>query len=260
MSEHEKKVVEGKRLGRTPTPSEKLARNLKLARYLPVVLPPTPSGTIDVSEGITSWPMYLNDHLGDCACAAPGHMEMIFSKATGQEKDPSDDDILHLYELQGYVPGNPATDQGSNMGQVLSDWRNGRWSASSIYAYAQVDQSNLDHVRLACYLFRGLYIGAGLPLTAEGQSVWDVVPSDPQHNAPYSWGGHAINVVSTDEDGSIEVITWGHRLKMTKAFWDTYVDEVYAVVTHDLKEGSTLQDNGFDVEQLESDMAELGSA
>ena len=49
-------------------------------------------------------------------------------------------------------------------------------------------------------------------------------------------------------------------MSMTFNFWGTYVDEVYAVVTHDLKEGSTLQDNGFNVEQLESDMAELGSA
>lgn len=256
----EQKIVPGQRLGRKPTPLHMLERNLKLANYLPAVLPPTPSGTIEVAEGIVSWPMYLNDHLGDCACAAPAHMEMIFSKATGQEKDPTDADVLALYEMQGYNPADPATDQGSSMGNVLSDWRNGRWSASSIYAYCQVDQTNLDHVRLACYLFRGLYIGVGLPLTAEGQSVWDVVASDPEHNAPYSWGGHAINVVSTDEDGSIEVITWGNRLRMTAAFFATYCDEVYAVVTHDLKEGSTLQDNGLDVEQLESDMAELGSA
>lgn len=260
MSEHEKVVVEGRRLGRVPTPPEKMARNLKLADYLPAVLPPVPPTPIDVSEGITSWPMYLNNQLGDCACAAPAHMEMIFSKATGAEKDPSDQDVLALYELQGYVPGNPATDNGSSMGNVLSNWRNGQWPASSIYAYCQVDQSNADHVKLALWLFRGLYLGVGLPLTAQGQSVWDVVPSDPEHNAPYSWGGHAIDVVAINADGSVEFISWGQRMKMTAAFWNTYVDEVYAVVTKDLKEGSTLQDNGFDVEQLESDMAELGSA
>jgi hypothetical protein len=237
-----------------------LEKNLKLTRYLPTVLPPTPTGTIEVAEKIVSWPMYLNDHLGDCACAAPGHMEMIFSKATGAEKDPSDDDILALYELQGYQPGNAATDQGSSMGNVLSDWRNGKWLASSIYAYTQVDQKNMDHVKLSLFLFRGLYIGAGLPLTAQGQSVWDVIPDSPTHNAPYSWGGHAINVVSINDDSTIDIISWGKRMKMTFNFWGTYVDEVYAVVTHDLKDGSILQETGFNVEQLESDMAELGSA
>lgn len=249
----------GFRLGRTPTPPEMLRRNLKMASYLPTVLPPVPTGTIDVSEGITSWPMYMNDHLGDCACAAPAHMEMIFSRMTGAEKDPTDQDVLALYELQGYQPGNPATDQGSSMGNVLSNWRNGQWAASSIYAYCQVDQRSMDHVRLALWLFRGLYIGAGLPVTAQGQEVWDVVPSAPSQNAPYSWGGHAINVVSINEDSTIDFISWGRRMKMTLNFWDTYVDEVYPVVTKDLKEGSTLQDNGFDVEHLEADMAELSN-
>lgn len=261
---HEAVKIPGQRLGRKPTPPHMLQRNLKLASYLPEVLPEPPSGTIDVAQKITSWPMYLNDHLGDCACAAPGHMEMIFSKATGKEKDPSDEDVLKLYELQGYVPGNAVTDQGSSMGNVLSDWRNGRWvngenPVSAIYAYAQVDQGNIEHLRLALYLFDGLYIGAGLPLTAQGQEVWDVVPDSPTHNSPYSWGGHAINVVAFNEDNTVEFISWGKRMKMTANFWATYVDEVYAVVTQDLKEGSTLQDNGFNVEQLESDLAELGS-
>jgi hypothetical protein len=268
MTLHEAVKFDGQRLGRQPTPPHMLERNLKLADYLPVVLPEPPAGVIDVAQKITTWPMYLNDHLGDCACAAPGHMEMIFSKVTGGEKDPSDEDILALYELQGYVPGNAATDNGSSMGNVLSDWRNGKWMAqdgktpvSSIYAYCQVDQTNFEHLRLALFLFDGLYIGAGLPLTAQGQSLWDVVPDSPTHNAPYSWGGHAINVVSIDPDKSlVDIITWGKRMSMTFNFWANYVDEVYAVVTKDLKEGSTLQDNGFNVEQLESDMAELGSA
>jgi hypothetical protein len=258
MSEHEKEVVPGKRLGRLPTPPQMLAKNLKLASYLPTVLPPVPALPIDASEGITNWPMYLNDHLGDCACAAPAHMEEIFSKATGLFKAPTDNDVLVLYEMQGYDPSNPATDQGSSMGNVLVDWRT-KWLASSIYAYAQCDTANEDHLKLAVWLFRGLYIGIALPLTAQGQSVWDVVKDDPQRNQPGSWGGHAVNVVSINDDDSRDVITWGGRLKMTKAFWDEYVDECYAVVTQDLKAGSVLADNGFDVQQLEADMAEIGS-
>src|SRR4029077_11791392 len=102
---------------------------------------------------------------------------------------PTGSDVLALYQLQGYVPGDPATDQGSSMGNVLSCWRT-QWSASSIYAYCQVDQTNEDHVKLALWLFRGLYIGIALPLPARGQTIWDVVPDVPGRNEPGSWGGH----------------------------------------------------------------------
>jgi len=249
----------GRRLGRLPTPPAMLKKNLKLARYLPEILPVIPALPIDVTDKVVDWPMYLNDTLGDCACAAPAHMEEIFSADTGSFRIMQDKDVLALYEMQGYKPGDPSTDQGSSMGNVLKDWRSG-WSASGIYAYCQVDQTNMDHVKLALWIFRGLYIGIALPLTAQGQSTWDVVPDVPGRNEPGSWGGHAVCVVAMNADGTLDVITWGKRMKMTQAFWTEYVDEVYAVVTSDLKAGSTLQSNGFNVEQLESDMAEIASA
>lgn len=255
----ESEPIPGKRLGRLPTPPAMLKKNLKLIKFLPEILPAVPALPLDVTDRVVDWPMYLNDRLGDCACAAPAHMEEIFSADTGSFRIMKDSDVLALYEMQGYKPGDPSTDQGSSMGNVLINWRTG-WSASGIYAYCQVDEKNEDHVKLALWLFRGLYIGIAMPLTAQGQTVWDVIPDMPGRNAPGSWGGHAVCVVAINADSSRDVITWGKRMRMTKAFWDAYVDEVYAVVTQDLKAGSTLQSNGFDVDQLEADMAELGSA
>jgi hypothetical protein len=252
-------IVPGRMLGRLPTDPAQRAANLKLARYFPAKLPSPPPLPIDASEGVGTWPMYLNDRLGDCACAAPAHMEEVFSKAVGSPRMLSDDDVLALYELQGYVPGNPATDQGSSMGNVLLNWRQGDWKASQIYAFCEIDVQNEQHLQLGLWLFRGLYIGVAMPITAQGQSVWDVVPDMPGRNEPGSWGGHAINIVSINADGSREFISWGQRMKMTKAFWDFYVDEAYCVVTHDLRAAdSVLADNGFNLEQLEADMAELG--
>jgi hypothetical protein len=145
------------------------------------------------------------------------------------------------------------------MGHVLQNWRGGDWKASQIYAYCEVVASAWEHIKLALWLFRGLYIGVELPLTAQGQSVWDVVPSTPDRNSPGSWGGHAVNVIAISPDESIEFISWGARMRMTRAFWDAYVDEVYAVVTHDLAApDSVLAANGFNLQQLEADLAELG--
>ena len=252
----ERVSVPGRRLGRIPTPIAQRDRIPKLARY--IELPTPPAGAVDVSNGVTSWPMFLNDRLGDCACAAPAHMDEIFSKEAGQPKVLTDQDVLALYELQGYNPADPATDRGSSMGNVLDDWKSGRWAASQILAYATVNVSDQNMVKTALWLFSGLYIGIELPITAQSQQVWDVVPGLPQQNQPGSWGGHAVDVVALDDTG-LTVITWGAPKRMTWAFWHEYVDECYAVVSKDFDalQGKPVEECGFDEQQLLADMAEL---
>src|SRR5260370_23414338 len=59
--------VQGMRLGRTPKRDD--PRSLKLDTLLPGAIPQPPAA-VDVSTGVTKWPMYANDHPGDCTCAA----------------------------------------------------------------------------------------------------------------------------------------------------------------------------------------------
>src|SRR5260370_16535340 len=69
--------VQGLRLGRTPKRDD--PRSLKLEALLPKAVPQPPAA-VDVSTGVTKWPMYANDHLGDCTCAAVGHMLEIWTE------------------------------------------------------------------------------------------------------------------------------------------------------------------------------------
>ena len=77
-------------------------RNLQLARYLDdaVVLPEVPA-SVDWSKQVGSWPMYGNDKLGDCTCAAVGHMEEAWSANAGAPEVPTDKDVLDLYWATG---------------------------------------------------------------------------------------------------------------------------------------------------------------
>lgn len=253
----ENKVVPGKRLGLKRTPPHLMAKIPKLARY--IALPAPPSGPVDVSQGISIWPMFLNNSLGDCTCAAVGHMVEIFGKqSTGAAKMVTDQDVLALYESQGYKPSDPSTDQGADMGSVCSYWKSGKWAPDTILAYAQVDPSDAALMKTALWLFSGLYLGVALPLTAESQGTWDVVAADPSQNAPGSWGGHAINAIEID-DGGITVVTWGATKRMTWAFWNTYGMEAFAVVPADYDQlgGKPVDAVGFDEQQLLADMAEL---
>lgn len=244
------------RLGRNARKDD--SRTLKLARYLdlPAILPEIPAAA-DYTVGVPSWPMYGNDRLGDCTCAAVGHMIQAWSQAAGGLKTFDDVDIEALY-----IPGTGTADDGRSEIGVLNYWRTTGVGPASyadrIVAYAAIDQANVDEVRAALYLFGGLYAGIALPLTAQGQPVWDVVADAPDGRGdPYSWGGHAVPYLAYTPDGSFDVVTWGAVLRLTAAFHAAYTDELYAIVSPDFLGASGTTPQGFDLERLEADLAEI---
>ena len=91
-------------LGRLAPHPEATHPRLKLADYLnKSKLPATPS-VIDWCSKVTSWPMFLNDQLGDCTCAAVGHQIQAWTEYANTEVTVTDNDILKLYEAFGYNP------------------------------------------------------------------------------------------------------------------------------------------------------------
>ena len=50
------------------------ARTLKLTNYLTTGALPSAPATLDLSGKVANWQMFANDRLGDCTCAAAGHM------------------------------------------------------------------------------------------------------------------------------------------------------------------------------------------
>lgn len=230
------------------------ARTLALADYLDdaVVLPKIPA-TLDLTKKVPSWPMYGNDSKGDCTCACAGHMVQAWSAANLHEETPPLSKVIGMYDDTG-----DGTDDGRVPTDVLNYWRQHGLGAGShkITAYASIDPLNIAHVKAASYLFGGVYLAVELPITAQRQSVWDVVGDGKTgDSAPGSWGGHAIPYEAYDSHGGV-VVTWGALLKATWAFHKAYVSEVYAVISPDwFKSGKTPA--GFNLAQLEADVKAL---
>ena len=59
------------KLGKLPYRED--SRTLFIANYLTPQLPPPPPA-LDLTRKVKAWPMYNNDQIGDCTCAAAGHM------------------------------------------------------------------------------------------------------------------------------------------------------------------------------------------
>lgn len=208
------------------------SKSLRLANYIKDLAPPPPS--VDFSLKLKNLGMMLNDKLGDCTCAAIGHIIQTWTSITRPEQVIlSDSDIEDLYEKAcGYVPGDSSTDRGGDETNVLIYWRDsGIFPDHPLAGFVSVQPGNHEQVKQCLNLFGAVYIGVDLPVTAQTQDVWDVV-STTGEGAPGSWGGHAVPVVAYDADG-LTVITWGALKKMTWAFWDAYCDEAHGPLSAD---------------------------
>lgn len=243
-------------------------RTLRLADYLDeaVVLPQVPEVFQLTPQTIRGWPMYGNNQYGDCTCAAAGHMVEVWTAASGAEHDPIDDEVLAMYWATGTPPNQPCppggpTDDGRVEIEVLNYWRQTGLGVHKIGAYVAVDPSNHDHLRIALYLFGGLYTGIALPRTAQGQSEWSVVGDGKTGDAqPGSWGGHAVPYLPYWDGQVIPLVTWGGVLQATVGFHDAYCDEAYAVVSPEFlnQQGQTPQ--GLDVDALNADLAAIAAS
>jgi hypothetical protein len=228
------------------------SRTLKLAKYISTALPAPPPAR-DWTKGIANWGMMLNDKLGCCTIAAVAHAVQVFSANTASEVTVPDAQVLQYYEQwDGYKPSEPNTDSGGVELNVLTNWQKSAFGVHKLIAYADPAYTNLEQIRQAISLFGGVYIGVSLPITAQTQTVWDVVPNGGESAKPGSWGGHAVFVPKYDADG-FTCITWGELKTMTVAFWNAYVDEAHALLSHDwlAKKGSP---SGFKLAELKTDL------
>ena len=223
------------------------SRTLQFAKYVKGININVPA-TIDYTVGIIDWKMMLNNSIGDCTCAAIGHLIEAWTKAG---KIVPDNLILAFYSaISGYDPVTGNNDNGAAILDVLNKWQKDGLDDDKIGAYAEININDLNEVKTALYLFNGIDIGIQCPDSAQTQfengQVWTVVPGAQVE------GGHSIILVGFDGQNWLAV-TWGALVKIDPAFLTTYMDEAYVTIDNDyLTGGKTLE--GFDINSLIADL------
>lgn len=213
------------------------------------------------TKGIKSWGMMINDQLGDCTCAAVGHALQVWTVNTSKEVTIPDADVLKLYEVAcGYNPNDPSTDCGGVEQNVLEYlYKSGiplaNGSVDKILGFAEVNEQNLNEVKLTIAEFGVAYIGIEVPdsiYSSDGnvQQVWDYVPGANIE------GGHAIVLVGYDATG-FEFISWGSVYKMTYEFFKQYCSEAYAIVDHNWIKSTGKTPMGISLVALEQLMSKI---
>ena len=238
------------KLGKLPVQTD--VRTLRLARYVDRSALPTPPSSIDLARPVHDWPMYANDRIGDCTCAAAGHMiEAWTAASSGKAVEVTEKAVLDAFNHVKTV--DPTTgEEGANELDVLKYWRKEGIGGHTIGAFAAISVDDRQLLETGAYLFGGLYIGIELPITAQDQQEWNWTGKLQGPAAPGSWGGHAVDVVGYAKD-RLTVVTWGALKEMTWSFWEYYCDEAYCLISADFLEAGKSPE-GFDLKRLKEDL------
>lgn len=247
-------------------------RDLKFARYRtaePLPAPPDNWGYDNVvPQG--GWGMLGNDQWGDCVWAGAAHEHLLTSTVAGRPASFDDDGVLSDYSAAtGFdenagPPGSNPTDRGTNVRSALGYRRStgivdAAGTRHKIGAYLALDvdritSGDFSEVAEAAYLFGAVGVGIQVPKSAEDEfgehKMWSYVPDSP--NA----GGHYVPIVAHRKH--VECVTWGRVQPMGQRFVSHYVDEAWAIVNPDFLDVNGKNPQGFDMKQLEADLAQLG--
>lgn len=233
------------------------SRTLRFSLYSAEL--PTPPESIMWNKGVAEFGMMLNDTLGDCTIACVGHATQIFTMNTAEEITLPDADIEQKYQAWcGYVPGDPSTDQGGIILNVLKAWRKHNIGGHQIRSFAAVDIRNSTELKSAIALFGGLDIGFNVPayiMDGEEPALTWEINSQADNSIE---GGHCVFVMGYDADW-LYVISWGQVYRMSWAFWAEFVDEAWAILSLDFMNKNGVSASGFNQAQMDADQQAIAA-
>jgi hypothetical protein len=187
--------------------------------------------SVDRAFDVPSWPMYLNDQLSDCAEAGAGHAVQALTAWAGAPVTPADADVQALYEqTAGYVPGDPSTDGGTNLQDLLTWWSRNEWCGVQLEGFAELASWHAASLRACAYYFGTVYVGVSFPASGIAQfnagEPWVPVPGD------RIVGGHCIVLEQVTQGlDMLDWISWGRKQRSNRAWWSACAEEAWVPLT-----------------------------
>ncbi len=184
------------------------------------------------------WSSFGNLKINNCTCAAAGHLIMSWTSNIGRLHKPTTKAIVKAYaDITGFNAKTDGIGEPVEAIKALKYWRKHGIDERKITSFAKLDFKNRAQLKQAIYFYGGCYVGLNLPKSAEKQynesKKW-TVPRSGTNGAgePGSWIGHALLMTGYSKN-ELTAITWGKEIILSLDFWETYVDESYAIFSED---------------------------
>lgn len=246
-------------------------RNLRLRDYVDkaTLLPQLPAGfkgwqtkmtaaevPLDGNGPEPDLPANIAQGVGDCFWAAIMHyIATATFNSTGTAVIASTVETLTAYcdylGLTDVSQLNEQTDQGTDANAGFNLWRQQGVTVGGqshkIGAYVEVNYHDWQEMRIAAWLFGGLFPMVNVPADWMQTKVWG--PSHAQIE-----GGHAIYSPYIGVRG-LQIDTWGElNYLLTKPVVPLYAQGIFAVLSDDWVSGNTTSPSGFNLSQLQADL------
>lgn len=206
--------------------------------------------------------------VGDCAIADAYHQHILWCAEVGVAIPVNTPTVIDTYSaVTGYVPGDPSTDQGTAVADLLkyrlhTGIRDSAGNVHKIAVAVALEPGNFEQALYAAYYTDGVTLGITLPqawmadFDPNADSVtWD---KPKRGSASTILGGHAITLVAGGNN-ELNIVTWGTDIvKLTQAGYEFGSDETYAIISLDrFNSGTGLDINGVDYQRLRAEAPEL---
>lgn len=237
------------RLGKNPKRVDK--RTLQFGRYLLPSLPPPPQA-IDWTKAVTiPWGMMLNNLMGDCTCAAAGHLILTWTANANPPAVVVPDAAIQT----AYSAVDGGVDRGADMLTVLNYWKATGIGGNVVSSFMEVSPQSQVEVENAIAVFGGCYLGVALPDAVlhgdELANSWTQTYGPPNQN-----NGHCIPLVGYSTVGPV-CVTWGTVKQMSWEFLKMYGDEAYAILSPQWVNAGGQSPEGINLTALQADLAEV---
>jgi hypothetical protein len=237
-------------------PAYRLANAPRLARRTRAISPPpsTLAQRRSLNYGLA---MDGNDRLGDCGAVGIANGARAVAAVHGYGLNITTDRVLGLYERHGYDPGDPTTDRGVVLLDVLQDLAAHEWLAEDqlplVGPFGTVEVRDRAMLAWAMDKIDWVYAGVDLAQADMLSDYWRTdTPATSGDPTPGSEGPHCIDLLWYDglgDDDLIYTATWGMQHPATWAWWESRGMEAHAVLFRPLDE--------VDYEGLAADVAAL---
>ena len=210
-----------------------------------------------------------NRVLNDCTAAAMGNAALALGALDGFVPLVTMPAVEAFYSATaGYIPGQPATDRGAVLTDVLTyQARSGFNSGSDLLTgpWATVDPYDRNLLALSMEVCGVLDLGVALSLADMNRvgQVWDVgVMSTGGDTTPGSAGLHCLLGWSYDglADGSlVQLATWGGLQACSWRWLERAIREAHVLVWRPLLKTAGVNWAGIDYDQMVAETAAFGA-